>query len=76
MVFKRPRFGAYTELFAALSPDVTAEHNGGFIIPWGRWGPVPCDISAGMKPEKEGGTGLSARLWAWCERETAVFTGM
>jgi hypothetical protein len=31
-----PIHGAYTELFAGLSPDVTLENNGAWIIPWGR----------------------------------------
>ncbi|KAK3386438.1 hypothetical protein B0H63DRAFT_393386 [Podospora didyma] len=73
LLFKGPKFGAYSELFAAVSPEVTLDKNGGFIIPWGRFGPVPCDIASGMKTEHDGGTGLSERFWAWCEQETAKF---
>jgi len=73
VLFKGAKFGAYTELFAALSPEVTLEKNGSFIIPWGRFGPIPCDILQGLKPKGNGGTGLSESFWAWCEQETAKF---
>lgn len=29
-------YGASTELYAGWSSEITLEHNGGFIIPWGR----------------------------------------
>jgi len=77
IVFKGPKFGAYTELYAALSPEITLESTrnkpGAFVIPWGRMGTVPCDIAAGLKPESEGGTGLSGKFWAWCERQTSAY---
>jgi retinol dehydrogenase-12 len=72
-MFKRPKYGAYSELFAVLTPEVTLERNGDFIIPWGRFGVLPCDIASAMKPESEGGVGLSEKFWEWCERETASF---
>ncbi|KAH6968155.1 short-chain dehydrogenase [Fusarium avenaceum] len=31
-----PIYGAYTELYAGWSYEITLEHNGGFMIPWGR----------------------------------------
>ncbi|CAG8303070.1 unnamed protein product [Penicillium salamii] len=41
MCFIRPflhetKFGAYTELYAGLSSEITPEQNGAYIIPWGR----------------------------------------
>jgi hypothetical protein len=30
------KFGAYTELYAGLSSEITLEKNGAYIIPWGR----------------------------------------
>jgi NAD(P)-dependent dehydrogenase (short-subunit alcohol dehydrogenase family) len=35
------KFGAYTELWAGLSDDLTIEENGGYVIPWGRIHPAP-----------------------------------
>ncbi|KAL4873571.1 hypothetical protein BDV12DRAFT_182349 [Aspergillus spectabilis] len=72
-VFKGPRYGAYTELFAACSPRVTARTNGSYILPWGRFGTVPKHIEKGMRPTSTGGTGLAERFWSWCEKETAAY---
>lgn len=44
LTFHNPRYGAYTELFAALSPDVTREKNGEHIISFGQWGLIRSDI--------------------------------
>ena len=73
LLFKPPLFGAYSELFAALSPQVTAKHNGGFVIPWGRFGDVPGHIEEGLKPKAEGGSGAADKFWMWCERETEIY---
>ncbi|KAL4906774.1 hypothetical protein BDW74DRAFT_149602 [Aspergillus multicolor] len=73
LVFKPARYGAYTELFAALSPQITAKQNGSYILPWGRFGTIPGHIEKGMRSMSEGGTGLAERFWAWCEKETAAY---
>ncbi|KAL2831124.1 NAD(P)-binding protein [Aspergillus cavernicola] len=73
LVFKPPRYGAYTELFAALSPQVTSKRNGSYIIPWGRFGPIPDHLEKGMRSTSDGGTGLAERFWTWCEKETAAY---
>lgn len=73
ILFKPPLFGAYSELFAALSPEVKAEHNGGFVVPWGRFGDIPDHIEEGLKPRAEGGTGTADQFWNWCERETKPY---
>lgn len=70
-------YGAYTELFAGLSPDVTLENNGSYIIPWGRVRsdeatPRP-DIVKAMTPESEGGLGYGEKFWTWCETEWKKF---
>lgn len=72
VVFKGPKYGAYSELFGLLSPEVTAETNGAFIVPWGRFGTLPEEIEVGCKSEGGGGggTGLAGRFVEWCERET------
>ncbi|KAL1980998.1 hypothetical protein VTN96DRAFT_3262 [Rasamsonia emersonii] len=70
LILKPAKYGAYSELYAGFSPDVTLEHNGGLIIPWGRHGTIPEDIARGLKSTGEGGMGLSQRFWDWCVRET------
>lgn len=73
ILFKGARYGAYSELFAALSPRVTAKNDGAFIVPWGRFGPVPGHIEKGLSPSSSGGTGAAEKFWAWCEKETAAY---
>lgn len=65
------KFGAYTELWCGLSQDVTSEDGGKCAIPWGRWHPSPRqDVLESMKTKEEGGTGLAAEFWGWCEEQT------
>ncbi|KPM37463.1 hypothetical protein AK830_g9113 [Neonectria ditissima] len=73
ILFKSAKFGAYSEMFGLLSPDITFEKNGTFIIPWGRFGCLPDDIKAGLKKKEQGGTGASLRFAEWCERETEAY---
>ncbi|KUI56509.1 hypothetical protein VP1G_03814 [Cytospora mali] len=73
VLFKPAKFGAYTELFAGFSPDVTVEKNGSFLLPWGRFGSIPDHIAKSMREESQGGTGLSKRFWAYCEDEISSF---
>ena len=68
--------GAYTELWAGLSPDVKARDGGRNITPWGRWHPDPRkDILESLKIEAEGGTGLAAKFWDYFEEQTKEFVG-
>ncbi|PNP82622.1 hypothetical protein FNYG_03853 [Fusarium nygamai] len=69
LMFKSPKYGAYSELFGLLSPDITADNNGALIYPWGRIGCIPDDIKVSLKNGQEGGTGLSKAFADWCERE-------
>jgi hypothetical protein len=69
-----PRYGAYTELYAGLSPDLTIEkHSGAFIWPWGLVGYLRPDIEQSLRSEGDGGSGKAAKLFAWCDQETAEF---
>ncbi|CAO2653224.1 Nn.00g026350.m01.CDS01 [Neocucurbitaria sp. VM-36] len=68
-VFKGPEYGAYTELYAGLGPDV---RSGDFVIPWGRKG----DVSAHIKEStvgKEGQDSVSVRFYEWCEEQIQSF---
>ncbi|KAH7411201.1 hypothetical protein BKA64DRAFT_662916 [Cadophora sp. MPI-SDFR-AT-0126] len=73
-VMHEPKMGAYTGLWAGLSPDVKLEDGGKIGLPWGRWDANPKkEISKSMKTKEEGGTGLSAEFWAWCEERATGF---
>ena len=68
------KFGAYTELYAGLSPDLTMDDNGSYILPWGRKHSKPRqDLLDALKSENDGGSGIAAKLWEWCEKETEQF---
>ncbi|KAK9482731.1 hypothetical protein V1527DRAFT_327698 [Lipomyces starkeyi] len=72
-----PKMGAYTELWAGLSPDVKCEDGGRLAIPWGRWHPSPNKyILESLKSKEEGGTGLAAEFWGWCEEQTKLYAGV
>ena len=66
-------YGGYTELFAACSPDITASQSGSYVAPWGRILPQRSDIQAAMKSENEGGSGVAAKFWDYCEKETSEY---
>ncbi|KAE9371719.1 NAD(P)-binding protein [Stipitochalara longipes BDJ] len=68
-----PIFGAYTELFAGLSPDIDSAANGSYIIPWGRAGHLKESLAACLKEESKGGTGVAKRFFEWCENETRPY---
>lgn len=67
------KYGAYTELFAGLAPEVAEHANGAYVIPWGRVMPqdkmARPDIVKAFKPVEEGGEGLAEEFWAWCEEQ-------
>ncbi|KAL8724378.1 MAG: hypothetical protein Q9181_006854 [Wetmoreana brouardii] len=68
------RQGAYTELWAGLSPELNLETNGAYVIPWGRPHPSPRrDIILALKSKQQGGTGLADEFWEWCGQQTAAY---
>lgn len=73
-LLEKPIMGAYTELWAGLSPEVKIEDGGRYAEPWGRWHPAPReDVLGSLKTRAEGGTGLAAEFWDWCEAQTKMF---
>ncbi|KAH7310354.1 putative short-chain dehydrogenase [Rhexocercosporidium sp. MPI-PUGE-AT-0058] len=70
---KSPVYGAYSELFAGFSPEVTPEHNGGYMMAWGRIGELAPDVQDGWKSKGNGGTGAAKKFFEYCERETKEF---
>ena len=66
------RMGAYTELWAGLSVDLTIEDGGKYIVPWGRLHPSPRpELVDSMKTD--GGSGVAADFMGFCEKETGPF---
>lgn len=76
-VLHEPRFGAYTELYAGPSKDITLENNGAYVIPWGRLradeGCPRKDILNAMLLQEDGGLGYGKKLWEWCELKWKLF---
>ncbi|EAS37145.3 uncharacterized protein CIMG_02499 [Coccidioides immitis RS] len=76
-LLRDPKFGAYTELYAAFSRDITLENNGAYIIPWGRIrSDNDCprkDIIKAMTPVEQGGLGYHTKFWEWCEQKYKLF---
>jgi len=66
-------FGGYTELYCAVSPELTVQSEAQFIMPWGRVGGYRSDIAEALKGEVEGGTGGAEKLWNWVDKYTAEY---
>lgn len=73
LLLHTPIHGAYTELFAGLSPEITLDKTGAWIIPWGRFGTLRKDIEAAGKTESEGGTGRGEEFWKWSEQQVQSY---
>jgi NAD(P)-dependent dehydrogenase (short-subunit alcohol dehydrogenase family) len=68
------RMGALTELWAGLSSDLTMDHNGAYVVPWGRLHPSPReDLLQSLKSVEEGGTGRAQEFRKWCEDQTLKY---
>lgn len=65
-----PVFGAYTELYAGLSPELNLEeHSGGWVVPWGRPMRIRSDLQEATRTKEEGGSGIGKGFWEWSERQ-------
>lgn len=65
--------GAYTELWAGLSPEVTLEKAGSLVYPFGRFGAIRKDWAAATKSEAEGGNGTAQKFWDWSEEQVRKY---
>lgn len=74
MLCYEPVMGAYTELYAGWSKDVTEALNGAYVVPWGRIGSFRTDVVQSLKGEDEGGSGKAQRFWDWCDEETKAYS--
>ncbi|KAI1116774.1 NAD(P)-binding protein [Nemania sp. NC0429] len=61
-------FGAYTELWAALAPELTPDKSGSYVYPWGRFGDLPGGIEDSIVK-----TGVAAKFVEWCGGQTRPF---
>lgn len=69
-----PIMGAYSELWAAFSPELTLSDGGKYILPWGRLHPKPReDLLNAMRPKEEGGTGDATLFLQYCHDQIAEF---
>ncbi|KAK7959620.1 uncharacterized protein PG986_004474 [Apiospora aurea] len=74
-----PVFGAYTNLFAAFSPQVTLEKSGTLTnsnkpaAPWGQFWNVAPEMLAGAKTKAEGGTNIAGDFWSWTEAQVRSY---
>ncbi|TAQ86124.1 hypothetical protein B7494_g5554 [Chlorociboria aeruginascens] len=70
----KAKLGAYTELYAGLSPELTLAEKGGLVAPWGRIHPAPRqDLLAALRSTEIGGTGRAKEFSDWCEEKIAEF---
>ncbi|KAJ5563916.1 hypothetical protein N7513_000158 [Penicillium frequentans] len=60
LILYPPIYGAYTELYAGLSAEITEENNASFVAPWGRVIPIRKDL---YDPE------LTKKYWEWSEEQ-------
>lgn len=67
------KLGAYTELFAGWSSEITLEKNGAYVIPWGRIGTYNSALRKAVLSKEQGGDGTAERFLEWCERETREY---
>ncbi|KAM0522498.1 hypothetical protein ACHAPE_002088 [Trichoderma viride] len=68
-----PIYGAYSELFAGLSPDVKPEHSGQYVMPWGRFGPTRPDIDKSLSPQDGEDVSKAGKFFEYCENQTESF---
>jgi len=73
MVVYTPVLGAYTELWAALSHEVTPDKSGAYIYPWGRFGSLPAGIENSMKEESGAGNKIGSKFVEWCGKQIEAF---
>lgn len=68
------RKGAYTELWAGLSPELRIEDNGKYVVPWGRVHPNPRqDLMSTMKSKEDGGNGVATAFIEFADKSVAEF---
>ncbi|KAL8371767.1 hypothetical protein RB595_001525 [Gaeumannomyces hyphopodioides] len=73
LIMYPPVNGAYTELYAGLSPEVKIETTGCWVVLFGRIFPIWKDLNNAVKSEAEGGTGGTKKFWKWTEDQVCPY---
>jgi NAD(P)-dependent dehydrogenase (short-subunit alcohol dehydrogenase family) len=69
-----PVYGAYTQLWAGLSSELSIEDGGKYVVPWGRIHPSPSPgLVASLATEEDGGTGAAEAFVEWYDAQTVGF---
>lgn len=66
--------GAYSELWAGFSPEVTVDEAGSYVGPFGRFQDIRSDLVAATKSEAEGGNGTFTKFWDWSEEQVSKYS--
>ncbi|KAI1344651.1 hypothetical protein F5Y15DRAFT_411475 [Xylariaceae sp. FL0016] len=66
-------YGAYTGLYAALTPGLGVEESGSRVVPFGGILPMRKDLVAAGKTEHEGGNGAALKFWEWSEKQAEAY---
>ncbi|KAK6429456.1 hypothetical protein LTR95_014393, partial [Oleoguttula sp. CCFEE 5521] len=68
------KYGAYTELWAGLSENLTLQDNGCYVVPWGRLHPAPrADTAGPVQDLLENDFGVAADFREFCETATVKY---
>jgi retinol dehydrogenase 12 len=72
-VFHPAIYGAYTELWAGYSKEITREDSGKYVHPWGRFGGYRKPVEKAIALESEGGLGVASKFFDWSEKQVKPF---
>ncbi|KAJ4392137.1 short-chain alcohol dehydrogenase [Gnomoniopsis smithogilvyi] len=74
LIMYPPVNGAYTELYGGLSPEITVEKSGCWVVPFGRIYPIRDDLTLTSTTEAEGGIEESLKkFWEWSEAQVKPY---
>ncbi|CAB4256488.1 uncharacterized protein KABA2_10S00242 [Maudiozyma barnettii] len=60
-------YGAYSELYCALSPTLTSKESGSYIVPFGEIHDPREDVKAGLT------NGIATQIWEFCEDQISEY---
>jgi retinol dehydrogenase 12 len=67
-----PIYGAYTQLWAGLSTTVQLKDSGRYVLPWGRFGEHPKNMTDYLR-SRESGSSKAAQFYQYCDTETKAY---
>lgn len=71
-LLREPINGAYTQIWAGISPTIQLKDSGRYVLPWGRFGQHPKNMAEYLNNIKEGPS-KAAQFFEFCEKETRLF---